>query len=261
MSLSEVLAAMTREGDFFSASVPDTWLQGRSVFGGMQSALALAAMRAFVPRELPLRVLQTTFVTPVPAGPVRLRAAVLRSGKSAVHAEARIVAGDQVACIVVGVFGAARPSRAIVVPKQREIPHGEPLTVAHVAGLTPSFTQHFVLRWLQGGLPYTGTKEPGAIVEVDMREEGHATEVHLLAIADAVPPMALSMLDTPAPGSSLTWTIEMLGADLASLPLSGYRLDCDLVAGRDGYTSQSVMVWGPGAEPVALSRQSMVVFG
>jgi hypothetical protein len=40
-----------------------------------------------------------------------------------------------------------------------------------------------------------------------------------------------------------------------------WRLDAELVAGRDGYTSQSVMVWGPEGRPIALSQKSMFVFG
>ena len=45
------------------------------------------------------------------------------------------------------------------------------------------------------------------------------------------------------------------------LGLENWRVDATMAAARDGYTSQSVMVWGPGGEPLAMSRQSMVVFG
>jgi hypothetical protein len=55
--------------------------------------------------------------------------------------------------------------------------------------------------------------------------------------------------------------LELLRDDVRELPLVGWRVDAELVAARDGYTSQSVMVWGPGGVPVALSRQSMLVFG
>jgi hypothetical protein len=53
----------------------------------------------------------------------------------------------------------------------------------------------------------------------------------------------------------------MIADTVADLPLRGYRLDAEMVVGKDGYTSQSVMVWGARGEPIALSRQSMVVFG
>jgi len=46
-----------------------------------------------------------------------------------------------------------------------------------------------------------------------------------------------------------------------SLPLDGWRIDAQMVAAHNGYLSQSLALWGPGGEPVALGRQTMVVFG
>ena len=99
------------------------------------------------------------------------------------------------------------------------------------------------------------------VLEVGLCDDGPATEGHVLAIADFIPPIALSHLKAPAPGSTLTWMIEMLADRVDTLGLDRGRIDAQLAAARDGYTSQSVMVWGPGGEPVAMSRQSMVVFG
>jgi hypothetical protein len=65
----------------------------------------------------------------------------------------------------------------------------------------------------------------------------------------------------PTPGSPLTWMLELLRDRYDDLGLDDWRVDAELIAARDGYTNQSVMLWGPCGEPVALSRQSMVVFG
>src|ERR1700754_4768562 len=73
--------------------VPEDWLQGRTLFGGLQAVVGFAAMRTLAPAA-PLRSLQVTFLAPVPGGPVRARARILRSGKSTTHVEARIVDGD-----------------------------------------------------------------------------------------------------------------------------------------------------------------------
>src|SRR5687768_11684308 len=70
--------------------VPEDWLQGRTLFGGLQAVVGLAAMRTLAP-EAPLRSLQVTFLAPVPGGPVHARARTLRSGKSTTHVEGRIV--------------------------------------------------------------------------------------------------------------------------------------------------------------------------
>ena len=263
MLFSEVLGSMTRAGDAWTVSVPADWLQGRSVFGGLQSALALRAMRAIAP-EHPLRVLQTTFIAPVPEGAAaRIEARVLRSGKTTVHAEARVFDGESLAAIVIGVFGKSRPSSIQVAPRQRHVePAVAPRDIREARGELPAFMQHFDMRWLVGGPPGSASPSPRAVVEVGLRDSEKVSEAHVIAIADSTPPVALSMMSTFTPGSSLTWTLEMLrDGGLAELALTGWRLDVELVAGGGGYTSQSEVVWGPGGEAVALSSQSMVVFG
>src|ERR1700744_3341459 len=107
MKLSEVLASLERRGDTWTTTIPDDWLQGRSVFGGLQTALAVRALRGLVPPDIPLRAVQTTFVAPVD-GQVRVAAQVLRAGKNVVHAEARLLGGEgHTGAIIVGVFGCA----------------------------------------------------------------------------------------------------------------------------------------------------------
>jgi hypothetical protein len=55
--------------------------------------------------------------------------------------------------------------------------------------------------------------------------------------------------------------LEMLGEPLAGLPLANWRIEADMVAACDGYSSQTVTLWSPQRKAIALSRQSMVVFG
>src|SRR6185437_13717648 len=116
-------------------------------------------------------------------------------------------------------------------------------------------------RWLRGDLPFSGGSQRKSVLQLSLRDEGRPDETHVLAFADFIPPIALSMFDRQTPGSSLTWMIEMLRDRYDDLGMDGWRVDAELLAARDGYTNQSVMLWGPRGEPVALSRQSMVVFG
>ena len=60
---------------------------------------------------------------------------------------------------------------------------------------------------------------------------------HVIAIADAIPPLALSFLQAPAPSSTLTWTLELLKDRLDDLSFDGWVQHAELTAGRDGYTS------------------------
>ena len=261
MLYSEVLQSLKQGDGVWTAQVPDDWMQGRSVFGGLQAAFAVMAMRGLVPADLPLRTLQTTFLAPVSAGTVTIRATVLRTGKNTIHAQAQLVNGEQVLCVAIGVFGASRTSSVVVTPRQPTVEAPKPLEFRYIPGITPTFTQYFSALWLRGGLPFSNSKATEAVIQVGMRDSGKASEAHVLALADFIPPVALAMLKTPASGSSLTWMIEFLADRFNQTPLADWRVDAQLVAARDGYTNQSVMLWGPGGEPVALSRQSMVVFG
>jgi acyl-CoA thioesterase len=259
MLYSELLATMQSTENSVTLDVTSDWMQGRSVFGGLQASIAVAAMRTLV--ATPLRTLQVTFVAPIPSGKVSAQATVLRSGKNASHIEARVMVGGDVACIAIGVFGNARESAVNKLPQQAPVQSQQPIPFPYVDGITPQFLRHFKGTVLQGDLPYVGKPLSDIVVSLDMLDNSTTTEAHLLAIADFMPPVALSWLKTLANGSSLTWMLEFLVDDFTTLPLKGWRVDATLVAARDGYTSQSVMLWGPGGVPVAISRQSMVVFG
>ena len=260
MTLSELIAAMRSGAGFVQAGIGDDWMQGRSAFGGLQAAIALTAMRTLAPPEIPLRTLQMTFIAPVPAGTVGASARVLRAGRSTTQVEARLEAGGELLAHAIGVFGTARESivRRGVPPPPRKTAPGRVLP--YVAGIAPAFMQQFRIELVDGALPFAGQHISRIAYELGLRDSGAMTEAHLLAIADFVPPVALSWLPKPSPGSSVTWMLELLGIDFAAQPLDGWRVESEMVAARDGYTNQSSTIWAPDGSAVALSRQSMVVF-
>lgn len=261
MTFSDWLASARLGAGRAEVDVGTDWMQGRSAFGGLQAAAGWLAMRTLVPATVPLRSLQMTFIAPVPAGPLRAEAAVLRAGTSVTHVEAWLRVEEQRCASLIGVFGAARASRVAHQPVRPDIVDPQPTRFPHVQGITPAFTRHFAARWLRGGLPFSGERSRASAVELDLLDAGPCTEAHVLALADFIPPVALSMLTAPTAGSSLTWMLELFCDEYAGLSLSGWRVDSELVAARDGYTSQSNRLWGPDGRLVALSRQSMVVFG
>ena len=258
--LSQLLARIEARDGTAKLDVPDDWLQGRTLFGGMQAIVGLAAMRSLGP-EAPLRSLQVTFLAPVPGGPVTARAETLRSGKSATHVEARVVDGDKTLAVMVGVFGLPRASEVTLRPEQPAVTSTKPIDMPWVPGVAPNFTQHFKARWLVGAPPWSGVREPTNVIELALRDSGTATEAHVLAMADFIPPIAMSYLTTRVAGASLTWMLELLTEDVSALRLDGWRMDAQMAAAHSGYVNQSLVLWGPGGVPVALGRQTMVVFG
>mgnify|MGYP001824498440 CR=1 FL=1 len=261
MQFSQLLQTIQRRGGEAVWEVHPEWLQGRAVFGGLQAILAVHAMRGLVDADIPLRTLQVAFVAPSTSSHIQANASLLRQGKSATQMEARLTDGDTLLAVVIGVFGKPRPSRVNLMPEMARIECEAPRPLPYVPGLSPSFTQHFSANWLRGGMPFSGVREPQMSVVLGMPEEAECSEFHVLAMADFLPPVGLSWLQSPAPGSSMTWMLEILCGRVDGLPMEGWRADADMVAAADGYTHQSVMLWGPQGQPIALSRQTMVVFG
>ncbi len=262
MIFSEVLDSVRESADGFAADIGDDWLQGRTAFGGLQTALAIRALRQLVGNALPLRVVQTTFMAPVPGGVVQLQPKVLRIGKSATHAECRIVLDGQVLCLVIAVFGTERESTIRIAPVCPQKPAAEQSKeLRYMPGLTPAFTQHFSMRWAEGGFPFSGASEPRTSIHVAHRGAQLLDEGHVIALADTVPSPGLSMLKKLSMASSMTWTLELLDHDFDHAHDVHWRMDTEVTAAANGYMAQSASLWSPTGTLAALSRQSVVVFG
>ncbi len=259
-TLSELLrsAEISPSGEL-RAHVPADWMQGRSAFGGLQVALAVRAMRALVP-DAPLRAIQATFVGPVGES-VHVTAAILRKGRNVTHAEAQILDGQATSLLVVGVFGEARKSCFSLNRVMPDTPATASTPFPHVPGVTPAFLQHFDARMISGAAPFSGSGASHALFEVGLEDEGPATEAHAVAISDFAPPLGLTYLSAPAPASTATWLLELATDRFDDLPLSGWRIAASLDHARDGYTSQTTVVWAPGGATVARGHQTMLVFG
>jgi hypothetical protein len=174
--------------------------------------------------------------------------------------EARIVDGEKPLCLFVGVFGASRSSAVEMRPEQPPVPDSNAIQYPWLPGITPNFTQHFSAQWLVGAPPRSGDTRADNVLSLAMRDQGNATEYHVVAMADYIPPVALSWLESLVPAASLSWMLELLPENVTSLPLEGWRIDAQMTAADGGYTHQSLTLWGPGGVLIALGRQTMMVF-
>lgn len=247
--------------------VPGTWGQGRAGFGGLAVALVFEAMQAKVPADRPVRSLAVTFVGPLILDqPVSFEAEVLREGKAVSQVLGRAMQNGQVVTLVQGSFGAGRESTinvpALAAPMMK--PAAECQELPYIEKITPEFTQHLAMRWAVGGMPFSNNKsrEMGGWVRLrdhDPLETLNAT--HLLALVDAWPPAVLPHLSAPAAGSSLTWTIEFM-QPLPTLTTGDWCMYlANVEHARDGYGHIAAALWSPSGELLALSRQTVTVFG
>jgi hypothetical protein len=163
----EVIAGLEAVGEGFEIDAPEGWRQGRTAYGGMTAALAVAgAGRTHA--DLPLlRSAQFALVGPA-AGRLRFESRILRQGRSAtvVGVEASGEAGPAARAILT--YGAARESAvahdtasgpAVPPPEECELyfPPG---------GFAPGFAGNFDARLAAGARPLTPGAAPDATVWV-----------------------------------------------------------------------------------------------
>ena len=263
MSLAALLAA-ARSADGLALTIPEDWHQGRTAYGGLSAALALAGAQATGGGDLPpLRSAQVGFVGPL-SGPVEVRARVLRQGRNATWIAAEVVREGEVGLLASFAFMGAIDS--VVVFDERLAPAGViPPEEARAVPTdrSPAFLQHhFDVRY---ALPRAeGPRRPEACWWVRLRDRAGAEAldpmVHLLACADALPPGVMPLLPPRAPVSSMTWHCNLLHPKPETR--DGWwliRVSSDHA--RSGGASDMIDIWNTDGVPVLASMQSVAVFG
>lgn len=258
---TELLGSLNRGAEgLIGATIPETWMQGRTTYGGLTAALCLEGALALVD-DLPVRSAQVAFVGPV-GGDVTIVPTLLRRGKNTAFVSVDMVTGTGVAAQCIFAFGKARTSQLDFahVPMP-DVPDPETTTSFFREGPRPGFTQNFNMKGVLGGAPVSGSKERA--IGLWMRSKDEATPMDataVLAIADCPPPAALSMQVTPAPISSMTWMAEFLTDEITTTDGWYFALS-EAQTARQGYSSQAMTLWNRSGEPILIGRQTIAVFG
>lgn len=260
-NVSALLGTCRRHDDgSLTAEVSEDWLQGRSAYGGIQAALAVEAMLPFS-EGLPMRTLQATLCSPVPAGTLRIEARLLRAGGNTRQVEARITDGEAVLALFVGIFGRARESEVAHDFVQPDIDSGAGHAMPFLDGM-PAFLKQFSARILKGHFPGSGTPDTEHVYRISLHDDAERTGLpQLLAMTDFPPPVGLSWLKRFTPGSTMTWMLNFTGHRFDDQPLADWVIDVKLDAAHDGYTQQTVTLFAPDGYAVARGTQCMVIFG
>lgn len=260
MNYTDLLSAITDSGDSGrSVQVPETWMQGRTAYGGLTAALCLEAARKLVP-DLPVRAVQVAFVGPV-YGDVVCQPEILRRGKNTVFVSVRMTGDDGVLADCIMTFGASRPSAlsfADLPPP--DVPDIENVTPYFRNHQGPAFAQNFDMLIAGGHPPMSGADRGD--VSLWMRHKDEATPmdaVSLLALADAPPPAAMSMFREPGRISSMTWMAEFLTEDITTED-RWFLARHTAQTARNGYSSQEMLLWNKKREPIMVGRQTIAVF-
>ena len=260
---TELLAGLKRNNDdTIEAHVPESWMQGRTTYGGLTAALSLQGALGLVD-DIPLRSAQVAFVGPV-GGDIRIKPTLLRRGKNTAFVSVDITAESGVTAQSIFAFGKAKESALhfddMPMPSVRSPDEIEPFFDRDRP--RPGFTQNFDMLIASGGRPISGSTEKSIglwMRHLDPNTPQDATAI--LAIGDAPPPAVMSMFKSPLRISSMTWMAEFMTDTITTDPDGWYFAQHTAQLAKDGYSSQSMRLWNRRGEPILVGRQTIAVFG
>lgn len=254
--IREILAAAEPIDGGFRATIPSDWLQGRTAYGGLSSALALHAAQGVEPDLPPLRSAQVSFIGPL-SGEVRVTATKLRRGRTAAFIQADIMSDAGLGYRAMFVFVAEQPSRIDLRGGTRALAPPAP-DAALYTGPDGFFTGNFNFLDLKDQAP----GEAEWLRWARLRDAvGLDPMVEVLALADALPPAAFKLLGKePAPLSSLTWIVNLLTPAPATTD-GWWLLSAQSEHAVNGGSSQTMLLWNADGVPIAQGMQSVAIFG
>lgn len=250
-----------------SIDIPEGWLQGRTIFGGLTTAMMLhKAIWTVDDAQKRLLTVSVTFVAPVQEKkPVKVTVEILRKGKSVTSVEARIWQDHQVMSIMLASFGSERNSILNVHQKRQapSYPAPEQLNKFPFHPLMPQCYQNFDLAWAEGGYPCSASPQADFGGWFRFSEHnfpnGKMSTAEFLALLDIWPAGVFSVLKTPAPGSSLSWYVTLLGNDeFQRLDWFKYKVFTDYA--ENGYATEYAHIWNANDQLIAISRQTVTIF-
>ncbi|MBI3438047.1 MAG: thioesterase family protein [Proteobacteria bacterium] len=261
-SLAAAFEAFAPVGDALVMEAPSDWTQGRTLYGGMIAALMFEAVKRTQDKLAPLRSVQLTFVGPA-SGTLRFKTALLRRGRSSAIVGADCSSAEGTAARAAFVFGAARESKVThdVLTKPDVAPPDACGPFRKEGGSAPrGFWNNFETRLASGARLFeAAAKRPEFVVWTRLLDAGGADPTTaLLALADCLPPAAMTVFPQPGPISTMTWTL-----DIAHVPASteGWRLLWSSSEhANDGYSLQNMALWDESRTLLAVGRQAVAIF-
>ncbi|WP_228244053.1 thioesterase family protein [Porphyrobacter sp. GA68] len=260
MSFAAVIAsAREREGGGMELTVPETWLQGRTAYGGLSAALALNAAKRSNPQLPPLRSAQIAFVGPL-SGQVSVAPRLLRSGRNATWIAVEVTGEGGCGLVATFVFMHRLPSETQLKPTAAPAGIIPPVDARPVGGHErPAFLQHhFETRF---ALPKKEAKEPDICLWARLSErEGLDVETELMLVGDALPPAVVPVMPQRGPVSSMTWQINFFVAPVQADGDNWWLLRSRADEAGAGTSSQHMMLWDEGGNARAAGTQTVAVF-
>ncbi|MFZ1743766.1 MAG: thioesterase family protein [Pontixanthobacter sp.] len=259
MSVNNLIDPISAQGGKVVLDDAESWMQGRTLYGGASSLVAYtAAIRAF-PDLPPLRAGQISFVAPVGAE-FELTSAIVRQGRNVTQIRSEIISEGKVALSAAWLFGAARDPNAVHVPPPPSPGPGQPESSKpansdHVPEfLKNNFDVRFTQERMADDVPiirrWTRLKELSGIDPVSQ----------LILIGDTLPPSAARIMQRRGPLSSINWSFNVL--DPQPQTRDGWWLaEAASDHADEGYSSERLRLWNADGKQMLSGIQAVAIFG
>jgi acyl-coenzyme A thioesterase PaaI-like protein len=244
-------------GDAWEGRIEESWYAGLGPLGGYVMAIVLRAIVLATDDEARQpRTMTIHFLRAPQAGPVTVRPAVERAGRSLTTVTAHLEQEGELMALALAALSAPRPGPMIseapmpevAPPSAREMPPVAPGRLA-----PPPFTQRVTMETRFGAPPFSGADRAEVGGWMGLREERPIDALTVALLADAWFPAPWPRLRKLAPAPTIELTVHFR----APLPLPDSlllgRFRTRLV--RDGFFDEDGELWTPDGTLVARSRQ------
>lgn len=265
MNLNEILAlghAHTQDGT--ELVFDESWSQGRTVYGGISTALLFQAMQAEIDNAYVVKNINVNFVGPLFTGkPAHIRVETLRIGKNVAQLVAYLTQDDKNCVVCQACFTRDRDSKvavdnraALSFERKKDATFFPP-----IPKVVPKFLKHFDLAIQEGGIPFTGRKTDHYLGWMRYKKlNTPLSQAAFIGLLDSYPPTLIQLLKWPAPASTINWNIEFFH------PLPEVNADAwfayhdKTIHAKDGYGATEATIWNEAGDCLAISRQTVGVF-
>ena len=260
-SLRTIVDQLTQDGDHFTIDAPPAWSQGRTLYGGMTAALSYEAVKRAHSELPPLRASQFAFIGPA-SGHLRFSSTLLRRGRSSTIIAVDAANEEGAVARALFVFGAARESQVrhdyLSMPNVPAPDASPPFRKS--APSVRGFWDNFETRLAAGArLLDRAAPRPEFSVWTRMLEPDGADPVTaLFAIADCLPPAAMTHFPQLAPISTMTWSVDVMNAPQSAE--AWFLLASASEHAAEGSSMQSMTMWDASGAPIAVGRQAVAIF-
>lgn len=262
MRFTDILTAATRESDTLRLSAPDSWKQGRTLYGGLTSSIALHAANELAGESRKLRSALISFVGPS-TDEVVATAQSLRSGRTAGTVRASLSSDGEQATEALFTFSDMRESTLLYESEPApEASEPDPKDILDFTGIgAPTFMQNFDVIFVGGAIPMSGAEVPEVVWWARHKDTAaRNSELGLVCLGDILPPAAFTLANAPMKFSSMTWMMDIVRDDLSSKD-GWYLFRSKAEAVRGGFSTQDMTIWNRAGELVAKGRQTITLFG